>query len=110
MSGIDANLYDILEALDIEYESTRHGISRMMRTFLKILSKHPKGITWLDLQDQYDHIFDTLDDSYYIGQAIGQLVEKGYITEYVGHFACMDTDSLYRYNPYYNYYFRRHTC
>ena len=110
MSGIDANLYDVLEALDIEYESTRHGISRMMRTFLKILSKHQKGITWLDLQDQYDHIFDTLDDSYYIGQAIGQLVEQGYITEYVGHFACMDTDALYRYNPYYNYYFCRHTC
>ena len=110
MNGIDSKLYDELEAMDIEYESTRHGVSRLMRTFLKILSKHPKGIAWHQIQDEYDHIFDTLDDYIFLSKALDELLAQENITAHIGHFACMDTDVLYKYNHYRYYKFGRHTC
>ena len=105
-TGIDTELYEKLEAMDIFYESQRAGVSRMKGTFLKILSEHKDGITWYQLQAEYDHIFNTLGDYQYLLTALNQLVESGYILADVGYFIGFvgfagrdDEDTRYRYNP-----------
>ena len=79
--SIDAKLYEELEEKDIYYESNRSGIERMRRTLMKILRLHPDGITFYRLQDEYDHIFHTLDDWYYMAEAIEKLKKLEYIAE-----------------------------